>query len=267
MTKMRDRSRKHIQQGNTVATHNAMGHNWASSISDRMHNIPGLLWIDSIVGEFMQHLEARHELNSTLLIFGADHGNLAKGHCFEPAMRVPLIAHCPVMIKPRSIVDAVVGNIDIGSTMLDAIGVGDEYLRQNGRVVDGRSMLPLIAPKHVGYNPRKEIHEAGIYCEIYSDRSLVGRNYTLIDLSRTTSKEPPYNREPWGDRLQLYRSTDVEQKENLVSKAMRQEDAIAAHHLGKLSSALAAHIKDTVPKCQFSFYPKQFPTLLTSSFT
>lgn len=232
-----------------------------------MHNIPGLFWIDSIVGEFIQHLEQRKELNSTMLIFGADHGNVAKGHCFEPAMRVPLIIHCPVMIRPHTIVDAVVANIDISSTMLDAIGIGDDFMRKNGRVVDGRSMLPLVAPKHVGYNPKKEIHEAGVYCEIYSDRSLVGKNYTLIDLSRTTYKEPPYNREPWGDKLQLYKSTDVEQKVNLLSKAMRQEDPLAAHHLSKLTSALTAHLKDTVPKCQLNFYPKQFPTLLTSKFT
>jgi arylsulfatase A-like enzyme len=234
-----------------------------------MHNVPGLLWIDSIIGEFMKHLEVRGEANSTLVIFGADHGNIAKGHCFEPAMRVPLIVHCPNMIKHGSIVDAIVGNIDISSTMLDAIGFGDEFMRAygGGRVIDGRSMLPLIAPRHAGYNPRQEIHEIGVFCEIYSDRSLVSKNYTLIDLTRTASKEPPYQRQPWGDKIQLYKANDIEQRENLMVRAMRQEDAVAAHHLSKLTSALAAHVKDTVPKCQFKFYPKQFPTVLTNTFT
>ena len=66
----------------------------------------------------------------------------------------------------------------------------------------------------------------GIYCEIYSDRSIVAPNYTLVDLSRTHYESPPYDRKPWGDRLQLYKASDYEQRTNLVSKAARHEDPV-----------------------------------------
>lgn len=51
-------------------------------------------------------------------------------------------------------------------------------------------------------------------------------NYTLVDLSRTHYESPPYDRKPWGDRLQLYKASDYEQRTNLVSKAARHEDPV-----------------------------------------
>ena len=101
------------------------------------------------------------ELDDTLVVFTADHGCVAKGHCFEPSMRVPLFAHCPNLIFKRGggavVVDAVVANIDIAPTLLDAAGVDQSWLRQGGeRIVDGRSVLPLVAPNHARYNPSKQ---------------------------------------------------------------------------------------------------------------
>ena len=98
MNAMRDRSRRHISEGRLVGTHNAQGNkNWAGG-NDKVHNVPGILWIDSIVGEWTDFLARRKELDSTLVVFSADHGCIAKGHCFEPGMRVPLFMHGPKLI-------------------------------------------------------------------------------------------------------------------------------------------------------------------------
>lgn len=83
MAQMRERSRKHISRGKAVAAHHAAGATWYGS-NDKEHNAVGLLWIDSIVGELVGHLRRRGTLDRTLVIFSADHGCIAKGHCFEP---------------------------------------------------------------------------------------------------------------------------------------------------------------------------------------
>lgn len=56
-------------------------------------------------------------------------------------------------------------------------------------------------------------------------------NYTLVDLSRTHYESPPYNRKPWGDRIQLYKANDCEQRTNLVTKAARHEDPVGGIHV------------------------------------
>ena len=274
MNAMRERSRRHVSDGRAVGTHNAMGNkNWAAS-NDKVHNVPGVLWIDSIIGEWRDFLARNNELDDTLIVFSADHGNIAKGHCFEPSMRVPLLMHWPRGIAGGGkggggggrVVDAVTSNIDIAPTLLDAAGIDSAWLRHNGkRIVDGRSLLPLVAPAHARFAPGTEPHPAGIFCEIYSDRSVVAPNYTLVDLSRTHYDEAPYNRKPWGDTLQLYRSGDFEQRVNLVAKASRHEDPVAAKALAELTARLHGHVVDTIPKCQVRFWPEGFPTKLTNA--
>lgn len=83
MEAMRARSKKHVTAGRVVASHNSHGMDWTGS-NDKNHNVPGLLWIDSIIGEFYDRLQSLGQLQDSLLIFTADHGCVAKGHCFEP---------------------------------------------------------------------------------------------------------------------------------------------------------------------------------------
>ena len=73
MSEMRDRSRKHIMNMKAVATHNAGGQNWASGGIDKAHHVPGLLWIDAIIGEFTNYLRSHNELDDTVMLFTADH--------------------------------------------------------------------------------------------------------------------------------------------------------------------------------------------------
>lgn len=78
MNEMRDRARHHIAQGKTVASHHARGAQWIGG-NDKDHNVPGLLWIDSIMGEFVAYLEKHGEFDSSLIAFSADHGCVGKG--------------------------------------------------------------------------------------------------------------------------------------------------------------------------------------------
>lgn len=64
----------------------------------------------------------------------------------------------PCRFIPRGvIVDAPVSNMDIASTILEVAGTGDEFLRREGRIIDGRSLLPMVAPLHAAYSPGCEV--------------------------------------------------------------------------------------------------------------
>ena len=67
-----------------------------------------------------------------------DHGLIDKRVAYESSIRVPLIVHCPEVIKPGSRVEQVVANIDIAPTLLHAAG-----LQPPGHF-DGASFYPLL---------------------------------------------------------------------------------------------------------------------------
>ena len=70
--------------------------------------------------------------------FWGEHGLIDKRAAYEESMRVPLIAHCPGLIKPGTTIEQVVANIDIGPTALAAAGIS----RPDS--MDGHSFLGLL---------------------------------------------------------------------------------------------------------------------------
>lgn len=102
-------------------------------------------YFDSKIGEIVRTLEEIGQLDQTIVIVTADHGDMLgerglwyKMNFFEQSARVPLIMAGP------GIVQGVAANacslIDILPTLLE-IGGGDESLL--GEPVDGRSLMPL----------------------------------------------------------------------------------------------------------------------------
>jgi len=107
-----------------------------------------LLGLDESIGRILKTLEELEVLNSTLVIYMGDngfslgeHGLIDKRQMYEESMRVPLLAFSPGQIPPGTKVTALVQNIDIAPTILEAAG-----LKQPQRM-DGRSFLPLLLGK------------------------------------------------------------------------------------------------------------------------
>lgn len=104
-----------------------------------------LLGVDDSVGRVLAHLRERGQLDSTLVIYMGDngfafgeHGLIDKRTAYEESMRVPMLARCPETIRPGTVVEEVVANIDIAATCLDRAGV------KPASPMDGRSFLPLL---------------------------------------------------------------------------------------------------------------------------
>jgi N-acetylglucosamine-6-sulfatase len=101
-----------------------------------------LLAVDESMGRIESLLRERGLLESTIVMFMGDngfafgeHGLIDKRTAYEESMRVPLVMAGGGLPSSRS-VDAVVANIDIAPTVLEAAGLTPPSM-------DGRSFLPL----------------------------------------------------------------------------------------------------------------------------
>ena len=105
-----------------------------------------ILAVDDSVGRVMQYLRDNGLAEDTLVVYMGDngfqwgeHGLIDKRTAYAASIRVPMIAHCPDLIEPGTVVDGVVANIDIGPTILNAARL------QTPENMQGRSFLELAA--------------------------------------------------------------------------------------------------------------------------
>lgn len=124
-----------------------------------------LYGVDESVGRVMDYLKKNNLLESTLIIYMGDngfqfgeHGIIDKRTAYEASMRVPMLAYCPSLIKPGTVVKQVVANIDIAPTILDAAGLASPSY------MDGKSFLPFLEGKDAPW--RK-----GLLYEYYWERN------------------------------------------------------------------------------------------------
>lgn len=106
--------------------------------------LEALLGVDDSVGRVVSHLRDRGLLENTVVLYMGDngfafgeHGLIDKRQAYEESMRVPMLMRAPG-VEGGTVVDGVVANIDVASTMLDGAGLVPP------KGLDGRSMLPLL---------------------------------------------------------------------------------------------------------------------------
>ncbi len=101
--------------------------------------------IDDNVGRLLDYLDERHLSENTLVIYTSDqgfflgdHGWYDKRFMYEQSLRMPFIMRCPSEIKPGSVNQDIVLNVDFAPLFLDLAGIPapDEF--------QGRSFRPLL---------------------------------------------------------------------------------------------------------------------------
>jgi arylsulfatase A-like enzyme len=82
-----------------------------------------------------------------------EHGLIDKRHAYEESMRVPMLVWAPGMVKPSSVVDKVVMNVDLAPTFLDLAGINKPAQMQ------GYSFLNLLKGNEEGWSRTKVFYE------------------------------------------------------------------------------------------------------------
>jgi len=110
-----------------------------------------IMAIDKAIGLILDRLAANGQLEDTVIVFSADHGNFGGrygligkcGHFSDALLRIPLAIRIPGL--PAGKTEAMVNMIDLFPTLLDAIGLPPLPSAQ------GRSFLPVLReerPEH-----------------------------------------------------------------------------------------------------------------------
>jgi arylsulfatase len=104
--------------------------------------------IDDQIGRILDTVEARGELDNTVIVFSSDHGEMNGDHgliykmnFFDGAVRVPLLVRTPETARSGTVGtvnDSPAEWLDIGPTLIEAAG-GEPIHRQFGR-----SLLPAL---------------------------------------------------------------------------------------------------------------------------
>ncbi|MEX2233665.1 MAG: sulfatase [Cyclobacteriaceae bacterium] len=120
-----------------------------------------LLSVDESVTRVLDFLKENGLDKNTIVMYMGDngfsfgeHGLIDKRHAYEESMRVPMVVSCASLIKPGSVTEALVQNIDVAPTLLEYAGVSVPSNMQ------GRSFLNVLSGK-------SQQHRDKIFYEYY----------------------------------------------------------------------------------------------------
>lgn len=123
--------------------------------------------IDWSVGRIREALERQGVLDRTIFIFASDNGpwlsygdhagttgglREGKGTTFEGGVRVPMIVRYPALVPEGSVCERPAMTIDVLPTIVELTG-GE----MPERVIDGRSLVPLLAGSKTAEDPHEAI--------------------------------------------------------------------------------------------------------------
>jgi len=143
--------------------------------------LASLASVDRGVKKIWRALGRTGERENTVIVFTSDNGFFfgehrlpkSKFRVYEEAIRVPLVIHVPEPLLGASAVpkvDLPVANVDITATLLELAGAEPCSSKGDCRVLDGRSLLDLMAGQPGGF-PRDraiaiEFTEQGVPSEL-----------------------------------------------------------------------------------------------------
>jgi len=104
--------------------------------------------VDENVGRLLDYLDQSGLTENTIIFYTSDqgfylgdHGWFDKRFMYEESLRMPLLVRCPKEIKPGSVNEDIVLNLDFAPTFLDFAGIDKPEDMQ------GRSIRPLLRRK------------------------------------------------------------------------------------------------------------------------
>ncbi len=116
--------------------------------------------IDDGIGTVLDALDDAGLADDTLVVFTTEHGLAmprAKGSCFDPGIEATLLLRYPGVLESGRVVDDLVSNVDVFSTLLDVADAELPELEADDGGVAGRSFAPLLLDDEDGYEPRDRV--------------------------------------------------------------------------------------------------------------
>jgi arylsulfatase A-like enzyme len=103
--------------------------------------------VDDNIGRVLKYLDDTGLAENTVVVYSSDqgwylgdHGWYDKRWMYEESLTMPLIVRWPGAVKPGSVNDDLVSNVDFAETFLDVAGMADRIPDD----MQGRSMVPIL---------------------------------------------------------------------------------------------------------------------------
>jgi choline-sulfatase len=201
-----------------------------------MHDYLGcILSLDRNIGRVLDYLDKTGLADNTIVIYASDqgfylgeHGWFDKRFMYEQSLHAPFMMRYPKAIKPQTVVNDIVVNIDFAPTILNIAGVSIP------KDMQGKSVLPLVLqgkkPKnwrramYYHYYEYPDAHRVlphfGIRTERYKLIHFYGEipSWELIDLKTDPDElvnvyENPHNKALIGELKQALKTLMVDYKD------------------------------------------------------
>jgi choline-sulfatase len=182
---------------------------------------------DESVGMIADSLQAWDCLERSMIILFADHGEEFLEHgsidhgqtVYEESIKVPLIIFCPSLVKQPRRIAGQVGLIDLGPTILDALGI------EKSQHFEGVSLMPLVSSAFSG-SPRHE-RPSGFPTSCLISEAIARRP------EKKAMRRPPWKLiyDPFFGASELY---------NII------EDPLETENLIELNASIASSLTDTL---------------------
>ena len=208
-------------------------------IKDYLRSIRSM---DEGIAKLLKHLDDTGLAANTIVIYSSDqgfylgeHGWYDKRWMFEESFRMPFIVRWPGVIKPGSVSDSLIQNIDFAPTFLDLCGV------EIPSDMQGRSLIPLF--KANGVSP--EDWRAALYYRYYGERthSVAAHDgvrtdkhklmwipktseYQLFDLEKDPKEMKSLHQDPRYDKIFVRMKHELE----TLRKKYRAHNAVIPEH-------------------------------------
>jgi arylsulfatase A-like enzyme len=134
--------------------------------------------VDDNVGRLLDYLDESGLAENTIVIYTSDqgfylgeHGWFDKRFIYDESFKTPLLVRWPDVVKPGSVENEMVQNLDFAQTMLEAAGI------QPPNDMQGESLIPLLKGN------KKEWTRDAVYYQYYEYPSvhMVKRHYGLVN--------------------------------------------------------------------------------------
>jgi arylsulfatase len=143
--------------------------------------------IDDNIGKLLKELDDLNIADNTLIIFMTDNGPQQtryvsgmrglKGNVYQGGVRVPFYIKYPSSFKKNKDIETMAAHIDILPTLAQVCNVKSP----KERIIDGRSLLPLIKGEKVDWAGRPLFsYWTRRYPELYYNMALLKGDYKLI---------------------------------------------------------------------------------------
>ena len=180
--------------------------------------------LDENVGRVLDYLDESGLAENTLVLYMGDngfhlgeHGFYDKRDAYETSIRVPMLARAPGVIDAGIVVENMVQNIDVASTILDAFGVSVPENLPKARQMDGRSFFPLLQGRNIPWRDH-------LLYEYHWEWNFPATP-TLFAI-RTNRYKYVYHHGVWDIDAFYDLETDPIERHNLISVPSYQEDIL-----------------------------------------